>query len=181
MAICESYGLFLFFHWKILPFICVVLPYPSFCLTGFLTEDCRGSSVYNITTRCAWEPGCCTHWKIWFPRHCLNLHLFYLSRFSGCTCGSLAESSGSGSWIGSLRYDTGLTFTAQNGNSLTNRLITVNNTCDKEKWCLYRTNNANTKIMGKLLFLIYYLMDFFSAVYITHYDINFISYSFTSP
>lgn len=28
------------------------------------------------------------------------------------------------------------------------------NTCDKEIWCLYHTNNANTKIMGKLLFLI---------------------------
>ena len=27
--------------------------------------------------------------------------------------------------------------------------------------------------MGKLLFLIYYMMDFFSAVYMTHYDINF--------
>lgn len=55
------------------------------------------------------------------------------------------------------------------------------NTCDKEIWCLYHTNNANTKIMGKLLFLIYYLMDFFSAVYITHYDINFNSYSLKSP
>lgn len=55
------------------------------------------------------------------------------------------------------------------------------NICDKEKWCLCHTNNANTKLMGKLLFLIYYLMDFFSAVCITHYDINFNSYSLKSP
>lgn len=49
--------------------------------------------------------------------------------------------------------------------------------------------DANTKIVGSskmlqmenLLFLVYYVMEFFFAVYIVHCHINFNPYSFKSP
>lgn len=192
MAICEPRGLFPYFHWKLLPFpmCCSALPFILFSWFLDCLDTVRGSSVYNsvqhqctasvynITTGCVWVPGCCTHWKICFPHHCPNLLVFYLSFFSGCTWGSLSESSGS--FMIQQRFCIYCTKW-----KLINQGIgssqSIINTCDKEKWCLCHTNNANTKLMEKLLFLIYYLMDFFSAVYITHYDINFNSYSLKSP
>lgn len=183
MEICESCALFPYFHWKLLPFICAVLSYPSFCLAGFLTAwtlsgevqcttslqgvfGCQAAahtekSVSYITIQicmfstCHFSQGApeVVFFRIWFmDRSFMIRQRFYIY----CTKWKLINQR-----IGSSQ--------------------SIINTCDKEKWCLCHTNNANTKLMGKLLFLIYYLMDFFSAVYITHYDINFNSYSLKSP
>lgn len=185
MAICECHGVFPFFCGKLLPFICVVLPYPSFSLADSLTAwRLSGQALCTTLLQGAFGSQAAAHTEKSVSRVTVQICMFSTCHLSQgapeVVLLSLQDLIMDRPFMIQQRFYIYCTKwkLIKLGIGSSQSII---NTCDKEKLCLYHTNNANTKIMGKLLFLFYYLMDFFSAVYITHYDLNFNSYSLKSP